>query len=123
MISQSSSEQSICFVIRGNDRQAVIVELEKEMARELASHHIDRVWANDGIVIVAVVGAAMKGTPGIASRIFGALGEAGINVIAIAQGSSECNISLVVAQGDADEAVRRIHDAFGLDGSTAVEQG
>lgn len=114
MISQSSSEQSICFVIRQSDREAVLAELEKEMARELASQHIDRVWGQDDIVIVAIVGAAMKGTPGIAARIFGALGEANINVIAIAQGSSECNISLVVAQGDGDEAVRRIHDAFHL---------
>ena len=84
------------------------------MAREIASHHIDRVNALEGIVIVAVVGASMKGTPGISARIFGALGEALINVIAIAQGSSECNISLVVARGDADEAVRRIHAAFRL---------
>ncbi len=112
MISQSSSEQSISFVIRESDRSAVIAELETEMTQELAAQHIDQVKGQDGIVIVAVVGAAMKGTPGIASRIFGALGDAAINVIAIAQGSSECNISLVVAQGDADEAVRRIHDAF-----------
>ena len=63
---------------------------------------------------MAVVGAAMKGTPGVSARIFGALGEANINVIAIAQGSSECNISLVVTRGDADDAVRRIHDAFKL---------
>ncbi|MCB0004032.1 MAG: aspartate kinase, partial [Anaerolineae bacterium] len=114
MISQSSSEQSISFVIRELDQPVVVSELEKEMAREIASHHIDRVNALEGIVIVAVVGASMKGTPGISARIFGALGEALINVIAIAQGSSECNISLVVARGDADEAVRRIHAAFRL---------
>lgn len=114
MISQSSSEQSISFVIREVDRQAVVAQLEEELAREISQHHIDQVRADVGIVIVAVVGAAMKGTPGISARIFGALGEAGINVIAIAQGSSECNISLVVAQGDADEAVRRIHRAFRL---------
>lgn len=114
MISQSSSEQSISFVIRESERDAVVGQLQGEMARELASHHIDQVRPLDGIVIVAIVGAAMKGTPGIAARIFGALGEAEINVIAIAQGSSECNISLVVARGDADEAVRKIHDAFKL---------
>lgn len=114
MISQSSSEQSICFVIRELEHPAVVAELEREMARELASQHIDRVYAQEGIVIVAVVGAAMKGTPGIAARIFGALGQAGINVIAVAQGSSECNISLVVARGEADEAVRCIHAAFNL---------
>jgi aspartate kinase len=115
MISQSSSEQSISFVVRDSERDAVVAQLELEMSRELASHHIDRVRADTGVVIVAVVGAAMKGTPGIAARIFSALGEAGINVIAIAQGSSECNISLVVAQGDADQAVRHIHAAFSLD--------
>ncbi len=115
MISQSSSEQSISFVVRDSERDAVVAQLELEMSRELASHHIDRVRADTGVVIVAVVGAAMKGTPGIAARIFTALGEAGINVIAIAQGSSECNISLVVAQGDADQAVRHIHAAFSLD--------
>ena len=114
MISQSSSEQSISFVIRELDQPAVVEALEGEVAREIASHHIDRVNALEGIVIVAVVGASMKGTPGISARIFGALGEALINVIAIAQGSSECNISLVVARGDADEAVRRIHAAFRL---------
>ena len=107
MISQSSSEQSISFVIREADRDAVIGQLQGEMAREMAHHHIDHVRPLDGIVIVAVVGAAMKGTPGVSARIFGALGEANINVIAIAQGSSECNISLVVARGDADDAVRR----------------
>jgi len=90
------------------------VQLQAEMAQELASRHIDQVRPLDGIVIVAIVGAAMKGTPGIAARIFGALGEAEINVIAIAQGSSECNISLVIARGDADEAVRKIHAAFQL---------
>lgn len=114
MISQSSSEQSISFVIRESERDAVVAELQGEMARELASRHIDQVRPLDGIVIVAIVGAAMKGTPGIAARIFGALGGAEINVIAIAQGSSECNISLVIARGDADEAVRKIHAAFQL---------
>lgn len=114
MISQSSSEQSISFVIRESEREAVVNYLEAELARELASHHIDKVRALDGIVIVAIVGAAMKGTPGIAARIFGALGDASINVIAIAQGSSECNISLVITRDDADNAVRHIHDAFHL---------
>ena len=112
MISQSSSEQSISFVIRESEREAVVAQLETELARELTSQHIDQVRALDGIVIVAIVGAAMKGTPGIAARIFGALGDAGINVIAIAQGSSECNISLVITRLDADNAVRCIHAAF-----------
>lgn len=115
MISQSSSEQSICFVIPQADASRVLEALHQAMAHELERRLIDAIHGEDGIVIVAVVGSAMKGTPGIAAKVFGALGDAGINVIAIAQGSSEANISLVVAQGDSDEAVRRIHAAFGLD--------
>ncbi len=114
MISQASSEQSICFVIPANDVPHVMESLHEELERELRRGFIDRIWSLDNIVIVAVVGQAMRGTPGIAARVFGALGEAGINVIAIAQGSSEVNISLVVAVDQADEAVRRIHDAFEL---------
>jgi aspartate kinase len=115
MISQSSSEQSICFVIPQSDAPRVLDALQKAMAHELQHRLIDSIYGEDGIVIVAVVGAAMKGTPGIAAKVFSALGEASINVVAIAQGSSEANISLVVAQGNSDEAVRRIHAAFQLD--------
>jgi aspartate kinase len=115
MISQSSSEQSICFVVPTGEASKVLAALQEEMARELERRDIERIWSQDNIVILAVVGAGMKGTPGIASRVFGALGTHHINVIAIAQGSSEYNISLVVAQGDGDEAVRRIHEEFKLD--------
>ncbi len=115
MISQSSSEQSICFVIPQSDAPRVLDALRQAMAHELQHRLIDSIYGEDNIVIVAVVGSAMKGTPGIAAKVFNALGEANINVIAIAQGSSEANISLVVAQGDSDEAVRRIHAAFQLD--------
>jgi len=112
MISQSSSEQSICLSIPAADAPAVIAALEKELELELTRHYIDRVRAVQDIVIIAVVGAGMRGTPGISGRIFNALGEAQINVIALAQGSSEVNISLVVDEKDAHEAVRRIHAAF-----------
>ena len=115
MISQASSEQSICFVIPHGDRAKVVPALEAEFQAELARRLIDRVTASENIVIIAVVGYGMRGTPGIAAKVFGALGEAAINVIAVAQGSSEANISLVVVQSDADEAVRRIHAAFQLD--------
>lgn len=115
MISQSSSEQSITFIVPQGDAPTVLDDLRHDLARELAQHWVDAVTGRDDIVIVAVVGAEMAGTPGIAARVFGALGEAHINVIAIAQGSSEVNISLVVLVGDADTAVRRIHAAFALD--------
>ena len=114
MISQGSSEQSICFVVPEPEGDAVMAALEAEFARELAQHMIEEITNQPDIVIVAVIGAGMKGTPGIAARVFNALGARNINVIAIAQGSSEANISLVVLQAEADEAIRAIHDTFEL---------
>ena len=109
MISQSSSEQSICFVIPTRDAPGVIQSLEDELALELIRKDIDQVWSRDNMVILSVIGAGMRETPGVSAKIFGALGLAGINVIAIAQGSSEYSISMVVATEDADPAVRQIH--------------
>ncbi len=109
MISQASSEQSICFVIPTEMVPPVIRAIEQEMALELARRDVDRVWAMHDVVIVTAVGTGMRGTPGIAARLFGALGEQGINIIAIAQGASECSVSLVVNAKDAAGAVRQIH--------------
>ena len=109
MISQSSSEQSICFVIPTASAAQVIASIEQEVALELLRGDIDRVWAKDRVEIVTVIGSGMRETPGVSARIFGALGRAGINVIAIAMGSSEFSISLVVASTDANKAVRAIH--------------
>jgi aspartate kinase len=115
MISQASSEQAICFVVPGADVQKVVQALENELAREIERRDLDRVKWEDETVILAVVGSGMKGSPGVSGRLFGALGRDKINIIAIAQGSSEFNISLVVAQGDADQAVRAIHKEFALE--------
>ena len=71
------------------------------------------------VVIVAVVGEGIRTTPGIAARLFGAMGEHNLNVVAVAQGSSEANMSLVLASADADAAVRYIHSAFKLAGAPA----
>ena len=114
MISQSSSEQSICFVVPDNEALGVVSALNQEFERELGRGYIEKIDSQQDIVIVAVVGSGMKGTPGIAARVFNALGAHEINVIAIAQGASEANISLVVLTGDADNAIRAIHDAFEL---------
>ncbi|MFQ5812741.1 MAG: aspartate kinase [Anaerolineae bacterium] len=114
MISQSSSEQNICFVIRQEAVERALRALESAFELELARRNVDRIWAQDGVAIVAVVGAGMKGTPGIAAKVFGALGKHGVNVISIAQGSSEYNISFVVDEGDMEDAVRYIHQEFGL---------
>ncbi|MCS7178014.1 MAG: aspartate kinase [Anaerolineae bacterium] len=112
MISQSSSEQSICFVIRREESARALQMLERAFAYEMAARNVDRIWALDDVAVLAIVGAQMRETPGIAARVFGALGRAGINVLSIAQGSSEHNLSLVVAEPEADEAVQAIHREF-----------
>ncbi len=114
MISQASSEQSICFMVKTAESPVVLAALREELARELERRDLDEISVQDETVILAVIGAGMKGTPGISAKVFGALGAAGINIVAIAQGSSEYNISLVVAHGDANTAVRLIHAEFGL---------
>ena len=116
MISQASSEQSICFIVPETDADRVGAALKSAFADEIRHREIDGVAVERSVVIVAVVGEGMKGTPGIAARLFGALGEKNINVIAVAQGSSEANISLALASADADAGVRHIHAAFGLAG-------
>ncbi len=109
MISQSSSEQNICFVVEATDAARAIDALEKEFELDRMRGNIDRIWAQAQIAILAVVGAGMKGSPGIAAKVFGALGMHGINIISIAQGSSEYNLSLVVDEQNADAALRAIH--------------
>ena len=110
MISQASSEQSICFLVNQDACAAVLEGLRREFEHELARHDIESIWALDEAVIVTVVGGAIKQTPGIAGRVFGALGHQRVNVIAIAMGSSECSISLVVEARDAETAVRCLHE-------------
>jgi len=114
MITQSSSEQSICFVVRTLDAPEVISSLKREFELEMLHQDIDDVARRDEASIVAVVGAGMRGRPGIAAQVFGAVADAGINIISIAQGSSEYNLSLVTENGDVDHAVRAIHARFGL---------
>ena len=109
MISQASSEQSICFVVPCPSGAGVRQALEDEFWQELAHRDIDSITLSPPSAVVTVVGAGMRHTPGIAGRIFSVLGQAGVNVVAIAQGSSECSISLVVVEAEADDAVRAIH--------------
>lgn len=109
MISQASSEQSICFVLPSGTAARVKQELETELAAEIARRDIDGIVVQPDTVIVSVVGAGIRATPGIAGRIFMALGERDINIHAIALGSSEYSLNLVVDAADADAAVRAIH--------------
>lgn len=111
MISMSSSEYSISFAIRASDVGRTIRALETDFrAHGLLGEQVARVKVERGMAIVAVVGARMKGQRGIAGRIFSALGERGVNVVAIAQGSSEYNITIVVRGSALRAAVRAVHD-------------
>jgi bifunctional aspartokinase / homoserine dehydrogenase 1 len=114
LISQASSEHSICFSVP----EALAVQardsLVEEFREEISHREIDGVEVSPGMATVAVVGLGMHGTPGVAAGVFSALAAGDLNVVAIAQGSSELNISVVVAAADAAEAQRRIHAAFRL---------
>ena len=112
MISQSSSENSICLVVPANATDRLKTALERMFNAELRRHDVERIEVERPVAIVAAVGEGMRGTPGVAARVFSALGKAGVNVVAIAQGSSELNISLVVMESDREKAVRLIHEEF-----------
>ncbi|MBK9406651.1 MAG: bifunctional aspartate kinase/homoserine dehydrogenase I [Gemmatimonadetes bacterium] len=114
LISQASSEHSICFSVPESSADAARRALLAAFAEEIAHRDIDGVEVHAGVSTLAVVGMGMSGTPGIAARVFDALATGGINVVAIAQGSSELNISVVVDSRDTTAAVRRIHGAFQL---------
>ncbi|HSV86837.1 MAG TPA: aspartate kinase [Levilinea sp.] len=110
LITQASSEQSICFAAPSASTAKVLAALEEAFASELHRRDIDSIWAGEEAVIITVVGAGMRHTPGISGRVFSVMGEQGVNVIAIAQGSSEVSISLVVDAADGKRAVRALHD-------------
>lgn len=111
MISQSVSESNISMVVKRNMVQRAVNSLEVAL---LGRGEVKEVVSEDDVNVIAVIGAEMKGTPGIAAKVFGAVASEGINVRMIAQGSSELNISFVVKENDSRGAVRAIHSAFGL---------
>ena len=115
MFSQGSSEQHISLVVSRNDGDDTVKALRREFSSEIERRRIDRVLGVSDIAIIALVGEGMKGLPGVAARAFGILGDAGVNILMIAQGSSELNLSFVVKQKDAPRAVQLLHHAFELD--------
>jgi bifunctional aspartokinase / homoserine dehydrogenase 1 len=114
LISQASSEHSICFAVENQHALRAKSAIEKEFQFELRSEEIDEIHVENDLSIVAVVGDGMKHSPGTSGRMFGALGRNGVNVIAIAQGSSERNISAVVRHADVAKALNSLHEAFFL---------
>ena len=111
MISQSVSEADISLVIQRDFLERAVNILEIAL---LGREFIREVMSEDDVCVVAVLGAGMKGMPGVASRIFSSLAQKGINVRMIAQGSSELNISFVVKEKNGAESVRAIHKEFKL---------
>ncbi len=118
LISQASSEHSICIALPEAVSARACDVVRAAFAEELESGQIQNVDVTNGQSIIAVVGDGMAGTPGIAARFFGTLGRAGVNVRAIAQGSSERNISAVVDSDDVTRALRAAHSGFYLSHKT-----
>ncbi|MBS1553902.1 MAG: bifunctional aspartate kinase/homoserine dehydrogenase I [Bacteroidetes bacterium] len=114
LISQASSEHSICFAIESGLAMQAKQEIEKEFQYEILNREMNAVTIEDSCAIVAIVGENMKHNPGTSGRMFGALGKNGVNVRAIAQGSSELNISAVIHQSDVGKALNALHEAFFL---------
>jgi aspartokinase/homoserine dehydrogenase 1 len=137
LISQASSEHSICFSIDPKNAQKASEVLEKEFSHEIGLGYIDGISIEKNLSIIAIVGEGMKKSTGVSGKLFSVLGKNGINIVATAQGSSELNISVVISKSDLSKALNSIHGVFfqsetrslnlfivgvGLIGGTLLEQ-
>jgi len=112
LITQSSSEHSICVAVSTPDADRAQQAADQEFAAEIGQGLLDPLDREDELAVVALVGEQMKNHPGISGRLFGALGQNGVNIRAIAQGSSEKNISTVIRQQDVRKAINVLHETF-----------
>ena len=112
LITQSSSEYSICFAVLPHEAVYADRAIEEEFEQEIRSGSIDKPVVETDLSIIAVVGSKMKSTSGISGKFFQSLGRNGVNVVAIAQGSSEINISAVISRQDEAKALNAVHEAF-----------
>lgn len=112
LITQSSSEHSITFAVKPADALKALALINKEFELELQARKLEYPEVESGLSVLAIVGENMKRTPGISGRLFSALGRNGVNIRAIAQGSSEYNISVIISRADLSKAVNAVHDAF-----------
>jgi aspartokinase/homoserine dehydrogenase 1 len=115
LITQSSSEHSITFAVKPADSLKALSLINKEFELELQAKKLEYPEVENGLSVLAIVGENMKRTPGMAGKLFNALGRNGVNVRAIAQGSSEYNISVIISKADLSKAVNAVHDAFYAD--------
>jgi aspartokinase/homoserine dehydrogenase 1 len=121
LVSQSSSQSEICFVVPASAGTRTAEALRREFAQDLVHEEVEHITLNEEVAIVAVVGEKMRGTPGVVGRTFNALGRENVNIIAMAQGSSEASISFLVARKDMKAALMATHREFHLDQSNEVE--
>ena len=120
LISQASSEHSICFAVDNSSAIRAKSAIEKEFMYEIKSNEMDNVAVDNSLAIVAIVGENMRHNPGTSGRMFHALGKSGVNVYAIAQGSSELNISAVIRESDVAKTLNVLHEAFFLSDKRVV---
>jgi len=114
LLSSSSYRQNFCFLVREEELTGTLEALESALVLELAHHYLKPIHVDRDVGLLAAVGEGMQGHPGLAGRIFTAISRAHVNVIAIAQGSSELTIAVVVRRGGLENAVRAVHAECGL---------
>jgi aspartokinase/homoserine dehydrogenase 1 len=119
-ITSSSYRQSFCFLVRNSELAQAQEYLQQDLGLELAHGYLKPIQVDDQVGLIAVVGEGMRGTPGLAGRIFTAISRHNINIIAIAQGSSELTIVIVVNRTGLEQAVRAIHSECRLGEGTAA---
>lgn len=120
LITQASSEQSITFAVSPDDAMIAKKVIKEEFFYEIEAKRIEDVKVKTGLSIVAIIGENMTNTPGISGKMFHSLGINGINISAIAQGSSELNVSAVIDKSDISKALNTLHDAFFLAGTQTL---
>ncbi|PYT16798.1 MAG: aspartate kinase [Acidobacteria bacterium] len=113
-ITSSSYRQNFCFLVRQSELDRVTEYLEESLSLELAHGYLKPIQVDSSVGLIAVVGEGMRGTPGLAGRIFTAISRQKINIIAIAQGSSELTIAIVIHRDGLERAVRAIHEECAL---------
>lgn len=113
-ITSSSYRQSFCFLVRQDELRLVLDHLEEGLSMELAHGYSRPIEVDEDVALIAVVGEGMRGTEGMAGKVFTAISDVGVNIMAIAQGSSEITIAAVVRKAGVDRAVRAIHSVCGM---------
>ena len=112
MISQASSAHNICLVIRSQESTLAVKEIQRELEYELKTRIIQNITVHKDLEVMAIIGSNMRGRPGVSGRLFKTLGDEGINIFAIAQGSSEMNISFVIDKSDHVRSLKSLHRSF-----------